>query len=584
MNILGISWGYHDSAAALIVDGKVVAAVAEERLSRVKHDRRFPADAVAFCLEQAGLGMSDVDTVALHEVAVDKLARVAWATGARLGGAGLATFNSILGAWLVEKKLPAKRCPVEILGCDADRVIDIPHHHSHAASCFYASPFESAAVMTLDGVGEYETGTIWHGTGQGLEKKQAMRLPHSLGLWYSAFTQFLGFEVNEREYKVMGLAAYGTPRYCDAVRPTLRLSGDGAIEVDEAYFDFLNHEISDPHRVFTDRLVAVLGPPRDAEAQLALSEDGRLTDSGLRWADIAASVQQVAQDAILHVAHHALRITGEENLCMAGGVALNSVANGLVARSIPGRLWVQPAAVDDGAALGAALAAHHRTPQAQRASRMDHAYLGPPARGDRVPALLTRHGLRGEHLDERDVVARTADLLADGKIVGWVQGRAEWGPRALGARSILADPRRLEMRHRVNASVKFRELFRPFAPVVLAERADTFFELPPTALAEGAPERFMLSVAKAKPAHAGDIPAVVHADGTARVQIVGDGDNARLADLLRAFGERTGVPVLLNTSFNLKGEPMVTSVNDAVRTFLRSGIDALVVENWIIRR
>lgn len=614
MTVLGISCWYHDSAAALVRDGEIVAAAQEERFTRQKHDPSFPTNAVAYCLREAGIDASDLDAVAFYDKPLLKFERLL-ETYLSYTPRGLASFIKAMPLWLKQKLWIPDLIKKE-LGVDLPLVFP-EHHESHAASAFFPSPFERAAFLTTDGVGEWAT-TSW-GTARGnrLQVHGEIHFPHSLGLLYSAFTYFCGFRVNSGEYKLMGLAPYGEPRYTEVIREHLiDLREDGSFRLNMDYFTYA------AGLTMTGRKMEELFgfPRRQPETPLAQ-----------RDMDLARSIQEVTEEAVLRMARHVHRETGETNLCLAGGVALNCVANGRLWREGPfDEIWVQPAAGDAGGALGAALmAAYHwgdepRTPEAT--DSMKGSYLGPAPEAAEVEAALA--GLPVEAFEtDSEMVERTAELLAEGLTVGWFQGRAEFGPRALGHRSILADARGRETQRKVNLQIKFRESFRPFAPSVLAERANDYFALgkkersgeqasrplAPEAVGEpsassgggerahsevfGSPESpYMLLVGPVRNARIGGeglgqlasiespVPAVTHVDGSARVQTVTRERNGIYYDLLRAFEARTGCPVLVNTSFNVRGEPIVGTAADAVRVFRRTHMDALVIGRHLVTK
>ncbi len=585
MNILGISAFYHDSAAVVLRDGSIAAAAQEERFTRIKHDPGYPRRAIDACLKAAELTPADIDMVAFYEKPLVKFDRILDTTMA-IAPRGMKRWNDSLPTWFLEK-LRIEDKVGNHLGFTGHFVY-AGHHESHAASAFFVSPFEEAATLTTDGVGEWSTNAVGHGKGNRLELTEEIRFPHSMGLLYSAFTQYLGFRVNNGEYKVMGLAPYGEPRFVDVILAHLiDLAEDGSYRLRLEHFDYIAGE-STIAASFADLFGQ---PPRSAE--------GELTQHHM---DIARSIQAVIEIVMLKQAAYARDRTGARNLCMAGGVALNSVANGkLVASGIFDEVYVQPAAGDAGGALGAVLVAWHHVlgePRTvQLPDRMRGAYLGPAYDDDDVAAALSETGLRGTRLDDDELVARAADLLADGKVVGWHQGHMEFGPRALGNRSILADPRRPDMQPRVNAKIKFREGFRPFAPSVLAEHAESWFDLQSTSpymllvVPVASARRHQLS--EDDQAKSGldrlwversEATAITHVDYSARVQTVTAQTNPRYHALISAFHERTGCPLLLNTSFNLRGEPVVASPLDAARTFLASGMDALVLGNHLIIR
>lgn len=611
MKVLGLSFGFHDSAAALLVDGRIVAAGQEERFTRIKHDAEFPRRAIAFCLAQAGVAIADVDRIVYYENALKKFDRIVWATNVReqqrangglmgrartLWKAAMSTkevppyLEAVTHSWFKLDKFDAIGRICSELAVPRDKVTFVDHHDSHLAAAFYTSPFDHAAVVTMDGVGEYETAVIAIGRGAAIERRLAISLPHSIGLLYSAFTAFLGFEVNEGEYKVMGMAAFGEPRYYDAVRKLVTLRDDGGFEIEQSCFEFLT-----PSQLpYTDEFLRRFGQPREPEADFAVQRSdlpGNLTDaeaaeilrSSRHYADLAASVQRCTEELMLHVVAKASAIAGTRNVCLAGGVALNSLANGRLIRECGYNLFVHPAAGDAGNAIGAAASYHHRIANRPRMQGFASPYLGTPLDPADVQEAVAASGFDEitTHASDEALVEHVSEVLAGGAVVGWVQGQAEWGPRALGARSILADATNPAMKRIVNERVKFRELFRPFAPAVTAEAASQYFDFEPN-LATGAPEYYMLAVHPVRAEKKAVIPAITHADGTARVQIVTAASNPTFHALLKAFERRKGVPILMNTSFNLRGEPMVDSPRDAIRTFSISGIDYLVLGRTVV--
>jgi carbamoyltransferase len=576
LRILGLSFDYHDAAAALVVGGVPVAAAHEERFSRVKHDRRLPVNAARWCLARGGLSAADLDAVVFYEKPFRKLSRVMTGALDAFPRSG-ALFRRAAGAWMEERLWAGPRIE-RALDLPPGKVLYCEHHLSHAASAFFASPFEDAAVLTVDGAGEWATAAVGRGRRGAdgaweLTLDAEMRYPHSLGLLYSAFTAWLGFEVNEGEYQTMGLAAHGAPRFAGEVRRLIEPFADGSFRLDLSYFSF--HE--SPVRSFSRRFEELFGParrPGDGDP----SADARLRDA-------AASVQRVCEELMLGLVREARRRTGADALCLAGGVALNAVANGRILREGPfRRVFVQPAAGDAGGALGAALYAAHALGGASVPRwEMRRADLGPEHPAADAAEALRRAGVPFEELpDDAALAARVAELLAGGRVVGWHQGRSEWGPRALGQRSILADPRAAETRRAVNQAIKFRETFRPFAPSLLAESAPDWLDLGEDP--EAAPYRFMLATAPARPERLDRLGAVVAADGTARPQLVGRDGDPRWRALLERFSAASGVPAVLNTSFNLKGEPIVETPADAVATFLAGGMHALAVGPFLARR
>jgi carbamoyltransferase len=591
MNILGVSCHFHDAAAALLRDGELVAAAEEERFSRRKHDPGFPRHAIRFCLEAGGIIPADLDFVVFFEKPFLKFDRILMST-MRTFPRSRHVFQEAMVSWLTEK-LWIKALLREELGVGDAKVLFSDHHLSHAASAFLCSPFEDAAILTVDGVGEWATATYGVGRGTEVEILREIRFPHSLGLLYSAFTAFLGFEVNEGEYKVMGMAPFGEPRYVDDVWRLIRQDKDGSFTLDMSYFSF--HRST--HAAYTQRFVDLFGPPRDPRANFFTRTSGHPSYFGPppsdyesqarrneHYADIAASVQVVTEEVLLTMARALHAATGLPRLCMAGGVALNSVANGRILRETPFEdVFIQPAAGDGGGAVGAALYAYHMVLGRPRRFVMEHAYWGQEHSPASIEKFLKANNVAHLRLDdEDDLLERVVDGLQAGKVIGWLQGRFEWGPRALGHRSILADPRRAEMKDIVNTKIKFREPFRPFAPSVLSRRAAEFFDLSDPG--RHYPARFMLYVVDVKPGQRAAVPAITHVDGTARPQIVHEARAPRYHRLIDTFERATGVPMVLNTSFNLRGEPIVNTPEEAFRTFSRSGIDMLVLGNHLVEK
>ena len=562
MNILGLSCFYHDAGACLLQDGVVVAAAEEERFSRLKHDARLPMQAASYCLESAGLEPDDLDYVIFYEKPLLKFERIVAgyaATYPRSRGA----FVNAMEAWLGQK-LWVRGQIRQALGYSGE-ILFGEHHLSHAASAFFPSPFDEAAVLTADGVGEWATTTLGVGHGIDLEVTHEIRYPHSLGLLYSAFTAFLGFEVNEGEYKVMGMAAYGRPTCVDKVRRLITLAEDGSFRLDMRYFGY-HHGLRSLDRAFVD----LFGPARQPGAELEQ-----------RYADVAASIQLVTEEAMLGLARRTRQLSGSDNLCMAGGVALNVLANARILRESGfRRVWIQPAAGDAGGCVGAATYLHHTVLRHQRRSPMDTAYLGPAYSNDEIRAFLSDEGVAFTALDECAIAPTVARLLANNEVVGWFHGRMEFGPRALGARSILANPTDPSMKDTLNAKIKHREPFRPFAPAVLVEAAPTYFDF---GVPDGAPDSpFMLLTARVRPDKQHLLPAITHVDGTARVQTVSREHNPLFYALIEEFGKLTGVPVLVNTSFNVRGEPIVCSPREAFNSFAHTDMDYLLLGNALI--
>ena len=591
--ILGLSAFYHDSAACLIRDGEIVAAAQEERFSRRKHDHRFPHEAVAYCLKEAGIGVDEVDCVAFYDKPLVKFDRLI-ETYLAYAPLGFASYLKGMPTWLKEK-LNIQGMIRKELGFKGQLLFG-DHHESHAASAFYPSPFEEAAILTIDGVGEWATASYGVGRGRELEILKQMKFPHSLGLLYSAFTAFTGFKVNSGEYKLMGLAPYGEPKYVDTIlKELVDIHEDGSLHLNLRYFIF-------PHnaaRMTGTRFEKLFGPARKPESPITQRE-----------MDLARSIQVVVEDVVLRMARHVHQETGMENLCMAGGVALNCVANGRLLREGPfKRLWIQPAAGDAGGALGVSLAVYHRYFEKERNGhltgddaggehywdRMKGTLLGPRFSEAEIEAFLNERGIAYERVERQNLPARVAALIADEKVVGLMQGRMEFGPRALGARSIIGDARSPRMQSVMNLKIKYRESFRPFAPSVLRERVSDYFELETDS-------PYMLLVADVREEHripepAGSedlhgieklkvprsvIPAVTHVDYSARIQTVRREVNPLYYDIINAFYERTNCPVIVNTSFNVRGEPIVCTPEDAYRCFMRTEMDYLVMENFIL--
>lgn len=585
--ILGISAFYHDAAAALVVDGRIVAAAQEERFTRRKHDASFPRHAVEYCLRAGGLTAAQLDHVVYYEKPLLKFERLL-ETYLAFAPRGLKSFFHAAPVWLHEK-LQLTRVMNDGLGGAYRRpYVFTDHHEAHAASAFFPSPFEEAAILTVDGVGEWATASLGSGRGRSIELTHELRFPHSLGLLYSAFTYFCGFKVNSGEYKLMGLAPYGTPRYAGLILEKLvELRPDGSFRLAQEYFDYCTGlTMTSP---MFDALFG--GPPRRPEAPLTEREF-----------DLAASVQQVTEEIYLRMARHLHGLTGQKNLCLAGGVALNCVANGRLLREGPfENIWIQPAAGDAGGALGAALFTWHqllenpRTPP--KPDGQHGSLLGPEFSPAEIEAALNAAGaVYHRASDEAALCEETAALIDSGLVVGWVQGRMEYGPRALGARSILGDARRPDMQAKMNLKIKFRESFRPFAPIVLAEHASEHFDFP-----RGAESPYMLIVAPVRadrrraPGGAArglarvnevrsDLPAVTHVDYSARLQTVDAHRHPRLHRLLETFHRRTGCPALINTSFNVRSEPIVCTPADAYRCFMATDMDALVVGDFILHK
>ena len=576
MKILGISAFYHDSAAALLIDGLPVAAVQEERFSRHKNDANFPIRAIEWCLDQAGLQPDQLDAVIFYERPALKFDRVLM-TLLRGYPQSWRIFPKAMKN-MVGEKLWVRGIIAAQLGIPARRVLFTQHHLSHAAAAFLTAPCEAAAIMTADGVGEWATMTVGRGRkkagGQAeIELLREVRFPHSLGLFYSAFTAWLGFKVNEGEYKVMGLAAYGVPRWADEVRRILRRTPDGAFALDLDCFDY--HRAVDS--AYSRRFIDLFGPPRDRFEPIDLG-----APQGQHYADVASSAQLVLEEVMVDIAAALHKETGLSDLCLGGGVALNGVANFRILREAGfDRLFVPSAPGDAGCALGAALYADRIHFGQPHRDCPDHPFWGPAIDPESLARLASEDGLSLTRMSESELIDQVAEALSEGAIVGWMEGAAEFGPRALGHRSILADPGDAAMRDRLNRDIKFREDFRPFAPVVPAEDADRFFDLP---AGGGRLGRFMSGVFPVRAEWCARLQAVTHVDGTARVQVLEQSMAPRLHALLTAYGRRRGFPVLLNTSFNLAGDPIVTSVEEGYSTFRRAGMDLLVADRIIARR
>ena len=594
MYILGLSGYYHDSAACLLKNGEIVGAAQEERFTRKKHDASFPAAAAAWCLDSAGIKLTDVDQVVFYDKPLIKFERLL-ETYVACAPKGFSSFLSAMPVWLKEKlylKSVLKKELTALGSCDKK---DLPgllfsgHHQSHAASAFFPSPFERAAVLCMDGVGEWATTTTWVGEGNRVRPMWQIDFPHSLGLLYSAFTYFTGFKVNSGEYKLMGLAPYGEPRFADLIRDHLiDIKPDGTFRLQMDYFDYATGL-----RMTNDRFADLFGrPARKPESPLTQQE-----------MDIAASIQEVTEEIVLSVARTLQKETGTENLCLAGGVALNCVANGRLQREGPFKnLWIQPAAGDAGGALGCALSAWYEYADQPRATQstsdcMHGGYLGPSFSSQEVRTGLDRLGAKYTELDDDKLYPHLAQILSEDHVVGWFQGPMEFGPRALGARSIIGDARSPKMQSVMNLKIKYRESFRPFAPAVLAERVGEFFN-------QETESPYMLIVAEVREKHRippdpalksafgieklkqqrSNIPAVTHVDYSARIQTVHRETNPRFHELLSAFHQKTDCPVLVNTSFNVRGEPIVCTPEDAYRCFMRTEMDYLVIENCLLSK
>ncbi len=591
MYILGVSCYYHDAAAALLQDGMLVAAAEEERFSRVKHDYGFPRNAIQFCLDQAGLEGRDLDYVVFFEKPFRKFDRILMTT-LQTYPQSWRVFRESMISWMIDKLWVGATLQSE-LGISKAKVLFCEHHLSHAASAYLCSPFDEAAILTVDGVGEWATASYGVGRGNDIRLLKQTEFPHSIGLLYSAFTAFLGFEVNEGEYKVMGMAPYGVARYVDKVWKLVQPNPDGSFSLDMEYFCF--HYST--KRTYSQKFVALFGEPRPPGLQFFTKESGfpkyfgappgnynELCDLNQHYADIAASIQQVTEELLLGMAIHLYRETGLKQLCIAGGVGLNSVANARILKESGfEQLYIQPAAGDSGGALGAALWAYSCLLGKPRTFTMLHASWGRNNSDAEISDFLRQNDIPFRHFENDDqLLDCVVERLVQGKVIGWSQGRFEWGPRALGNRSILADPRNPDMKDIVNAKIKFREPYRPFAPSVLAECAEKYFDLPQAECHH--PARHMLYVVPVRENHRSSLPAVTHVDGTGRLQTVFRNQSPLYYRLIERFGQATGVPVVLNTSFNLKGQPIVNTPAQAFDTFSKCGMDNLVMERFLVEK
>ena len=591
--ILGISAYYHDSAAALLRDGEIIAAAQEERFSRKKHDARFPKNAIQYCLDEAGISMSDVTEVVFYDKPLVKFERLL-ETYLSYAPKGFRSFIAAMPIWLKEKLYLKSTLKTELAILGGLKKTELPdllfteHHQSHAASAFFPSPFEKAAVMCLDGVGEWSTTTVWLGNGRSLQAQWEIDFPHSLGLLYSAFTYYTGFRVNSGEYKLMGLAPYGEPKYYNLILDNLLdLKADGTFRLNMKYFNYCTG-LTMTNKKF-DKLFGA--PPRKPESEITQ-----------RDMDLAASIQKITEEVVLRLAKTVRKETGCKYLCLAGGVALNCVANGELLRAgVFDDIWVQPAAGDAGGALGAAMATWYDRHQGHRkvnsTDSMKGSYLGPRFKQDEIRAQLDSSNAVYRELEDNELMPQLAEILDDEKIVGWFQGRMEFGPRALGGRSIIGDPRSKKMQSVMNLKIKYRESFRPFAPSVLNEDVSKYF-------VQDRPSPYMLMVAPVQDdikipmsdeqnklfgieklhIPRSELPAVTHVDYSARIQTIHAETNPRYHQLISAFKDRSGCSVVVNTSFNVRGEPIVCTPKDAYRCFMRTEMDYLVVENFLMKK
>ena len=593
IHILGLSAYYHDSAAALIQDGQILAAAQEERFTRRKHDARFPINAIGHCLNNAGISPNEIDYVVFYDKPFLKFERLL-ETYLAFAPKGFNSFRKAIPLWLKEKLFQKKLLCEELNKCGfegnlANRLLFSEHHLSHAASAFFPSPFSKAAILTMDGVGEWATTSFAFGKDNKIEIHKEIHFPHSIGLLYSAFTYYTGFKVNSGEYKLMGLAPYGEPKYAQRILDHLiDLKADGSFRLDLSYFNYCTGLTMTSTR-FHDLFGA---PPRSAESHLTQ-----------KHMDIAASIQKVTEEVVLRLSRSLIKETGEKNLCLAGGVALNCVANGkLLREGGQDHLWIQPASGDAGGALGAALAAYHLHLEQPRqlppsGDSMKGSYLGPIFSDEEIAKRLEGMSAQFEVLEEDEFIRSCVEILQEGKAVGWFQGRMEFGPRALGARSILGDARSPQMQSVLNLKVKFRESFRPFAPSVLREDVSEWFDLdadsPYMLLVADIAKKYQRPMTDEQKQLFGieklnvprsDIPAITHVDYSARIQTVHKETNPRYHKLLSVFKSRTGCPVLVNTSFNVRGEPIVCTPEDAFRCFMGTGIEALAIGNCYLRK
>lgn len=558
MNVLGISAYYHDSAAALVKDGKLAAAAHEERFTRKKHDFSFPQNAIDYCLREGGTAAENLDYIAFYDKPLLKFERIL-ATYIATWPKSFPSFLKAIPLWLHEK-LWVPQIIREKLKFQKD-ILFIEHHLSHAASAYLVSPFKEAAILTIDGVGEWTTACYGFGKGNEITLLKEIRFPHSLGLLYNAFTYYLGFKVNSDEYKVMGLAPYGEPVYYDLImKELIRVKWDGSFRINMKPFAY-DYGLRMTNGNF-DKLFG--GPRREPESEITKKHK-----------DVAASIQKVTEEIVLRMARHVYSKTRMKNLCMAGGVALNCVANGRIIKETPfEEVFIQPAAGDAGGAVGAAAYTYYSLLGNERKGYLRHAYLGPEHSAEEIRDYLVSNNVEFDELNRDELIKKVAALLREKKVIGWFQGRMEFGPRALGSRSILADPTNPDAKYTVNSKIKFREEFRPFAPTVLLEKVNDFFEL-------DEPSPFMLLVAQVKKDKR-FIPAVTHVNGSARIQTISREDHPIYYDLIDEFYKISGCPLLLNTSFNLRGEPIVCTPRDAYLCFMRSGLDYLVLENFLL--
>ena len=590
MIILGLSCYFHDSSAVIIQDGELICAAEEERFSRKKHDFGFPENAIQFCLKKANIDASEIDYIVFFEKPFLKFERIL-KTVISTFPMSSKIFIQGMRAWALDK-LWIKNKIASYLDIDAKIIRFSEHHLSHSASSYFCSPFNESALVTFDGVGEWASTTIGKGNNNDINILKEIHFPHSIGLLYSAFTAFLGFEVNEGEYKVMGMAPFGEPKYTDKINEIITSYEDGSFWLDMSYFSY--HKSAS--KSFTKKFENLFGIPREPESYFFTRETGfpdyfgdkpkdyeLQCESNQFYADIAASVQEITEELMLSVCLEAYEITGSKNLCMSGGVALNSTANNRIINELPyDNVFIQPASGDGGGALGAALLMWNHVLNNKKRFVMDNVYYGEEYSDDQIKESFNKNELNYKFISSfDDLTEKVAMMISEGKVIGWFQGRFEWGPRSLGARSIIADPRKSEMKNIVNTKIKFREPFRPFAPSILSENVEEYFEL--TDKQKFYTEQFMLRVAKIKEDMRSKIPAVDHF-GTGRLQSVKEDSNPRYYKLIKSFYQLTGVPVIMNTSFNVRGEPIVNTPEEALNTFLKTDIDVLVCGNYIIEK
>jgi len=583
VNVLGISCFYHDSAASLVADGEIIAAAQEERFTRKKHDSAFPINAINYCLEEAGIRAGDLSLIAFYDKPFIKFERIL-ETALTYAPSGITQFIEAIPVWL-KQKLWVSEIIRKDLGFNG-KIIFTQHHESHAASAFYPSPFKEAAFLTMDGVGEWETASFGVGKDNNLDIQQYLKFPDSLGLLYSAFTYFTGFRVNSGEYKLMGLAPYGNPIYRDVIlKELIDLKEDGSFRINMKYFGFCNSL-----RMTNSRFNRLFGaPPRKPGEELTK-----------KYMDVAASIQNVTEEIMFRMASYVHKVTGQDKLCLAGGVALNCVGNGRILREGPFKdIWIQPASGDAGGALGAALLAWHKYLGNKRFTdgindSQKTSLLGPAYDDDYLEAFLNKQNIPYQRLNYNEIIKEVSDLIISGKVIGWFQGRMEFGPRALGARSIIGDARNPDMQSRMNLKIKYRESFRPFAPTVLKEKVSEWFELN-----KESPYMLLVAAVRLDKRLKADvdvdgleklkiarslIPAVTHVDYSARIQTVGRNENPLYYDLIQAFSQKTGCPVIINTSFNVRWEPLVLSPEDAYKCFMRTEMDYLMLGSFLLNK